>query len=108
MAVVVLPYQGHAQAQKGAPQTGPQIRTKNPPRRRDPLEGLDMRITYRTVRVLMAIAERPGASNRLVAAEAAGISDQGQISKLLARLEPSASSTTVASAPSRERPTPGS
>lgn len=44
-----------------------------------------MRLTYRTVRVLTAIASGPGASNREVAA-AAGISDQGQISKLLARL----------------------
>jgi DNA-binding MarR family transcriptional regulator len=45
-----------------------------------------MRITYRTVRVLVTIAEYPGASNRKVAAQA-GISDQGQVSKLLARLE---------------------
>jgi DNA-binding MarR family transcriptional regulator len=36
--------------------------------------------------VLEAIAELPGVSNRLVA-EHAGISDQGQVSKLLARLE---------------------
>jgi hypothetical protein len=35
--------------------------------------------------VLMAVAAHPGASNRLVA-EGSGISDQGQISKLLARL----------------------
>jgi hypothetical protein len=33
----------------------------------------------------MAIADRPGASNRVVA-KASDISDQGQISKLLARL----------------------
>jgi hypothetical protein len=45
-----------------------------------------MRVTYRTVRVLGAIAARPGAYNRDVA-EGAGISDQGQISKLLARLQ---------------------
>jgi DNA-binding PadR family transcriptional regulator len=45
-----------------------------------------MRLTYRTVRVLMGIAGHPGASNRTVA-HASGISDQGQISKLLARLE---------------------
>lgn len=44
-----------------------------------------MRLTHRTVRVLMVIAERPGASNREVA-ERSGISDQGQISKLLTRL----------------------
>lgn len=45
-----------------------------------------MRLTYRTVRVLLAIASRPAASNRQVAT-AAGISDQGQISKLLSRLQ---------------------
>jgi DNA-binding MarR family transcriptional regulator len=45
-----------------------------------------MRLTYRTVRVLTAIREHPGASNREVA-DGAGIADQGQISKLLARLE---------------------
>jgi len=44
-----------------------------------------MRLTHRTVRVLMVIAERPGASNREIA-ERSGIIDQGQISKLLARL----------------------
>ena len=53
---------------------------------RDPLEGIPMRLTYRTLRVLEAIAQRPGVSNR-VAGELAGVSDQGQISKLLARLE---------------------
>ena len=45
-----------------------------------------MRLTYRTVRVLSVIGEAPGASNREVA-EGSGIADQGQISKLLARLE---------------------
>ena len=44
-----------------------------------------MRLTYRTVQVLMVIAQHPGASNREVA-ESSGIADQGQISKLLARL----------------------
>jgi len=42
--------------------------------------------TYRTARVLTAIAANPGASNRAVAA-AAGIVDEGQASKLLKRLE---------------------
>ncbi len=44
-----------------------------------------MRLTYRTVRVLMAVAEQPGSSNRAVGTRA-GTPDQGQISKLLARL----------------------
>jgi AcrR family transcriptional regulator len=48
-----------------------------------------VRLTYRTTRVLSAIADYPGASNREVA-DRAGIVDQGQISKLLARLQESA------------------
>ena len=52
----------------------------------DPLAGVPMRLTYRTALVLEAIAQQPGVSNRVVA-ELAGISDQGQISKLLSRLE---------------------
>jgi len=50
------------------------------------LAAIPMRITYRTLRVLSAISERPGARNRETA-DAAGITDQGQISKLLSRLE---------------------
>jgi hypothetical protein len=42
-------------------------------------------MTYRTLRVLTAIAQEPLSSNRRVAA-AAGIVDEGQASKLLARL----------------------
>jgi AcrR family transcriptional regulator len=49
------------------------------------LTSLPIRMTYRTVSVLSAIAENPGASNREVA-DAAGIRDQGQISRLLSRL----------------------
>jgi DNA-binding MarR family transcriptional regulator len=44
-----------------------------------------MRLTYRTVRALMAIGSRSGSSNRQVGDDA-GISDPGQISKLLGRL----------------------
>ena len=86
MAIIVLPYQGAAAAAKELARPVP--KTSRPLARvtRDPLEGLDMRLTYRTVRVLMAIADHPEASNRTVA-EASGISDQGQISKLLARLD---------------------
>jgi DNA-binding MarR family transcriptional regulator len=45
-----------------------------------------MRLTYRTARVLEVTAQNPGASNRVVG-EHAGIYDQGQVSKLLARLQ---------------------
>ena len=47
---------------------------------------MSLRLTYRTVMVLDVICEQPGASNRMVAGES-GIKDQGQISKLLSRLE---------------------
>jgi AcrR family transcriptional regulator len=55
------------------------------PANSDPLRELEMRLTYRTVRVLMAVAANLGSSNRTVA-DGAGIKDQGQMSKLLARL----------------------
>ena len=48
--------------------------------------GAAVRLTYRTARVLQAIGLRPRASNREVA-DQAGIVDQGQISRLLRRLE---------------------
>lgn len=49
------------------------------------LGNIDVRITRRTVRVLRALASHPGSSNRQTA-EYAGITDQGQCSKLLARM----------------------
>ncbi len=52
----------------------------------DPLGDVPMRLTYRTARVLECIAELPLASNRTIA-DRAGITDPGQISKLLRRLE---------------------
>ena len=51
----------------------------------DPLQGIGMRLTYRTMSVLSAIAAQPGLSNRDVSVRA-GIVDQGQISRLLGRL----------------------
>ena len=52
----------------------------------DPLRDVPMRMTYRTALVLEQVAGYPGASNRVIG-EGAGIPDQGQVSKLLARLE---------------------
>jgi DNA-binding MarR family transcriptional regulator len=51
----------------------------------DPLRDVGMRLTYRTVRVLMAVAAHPGSSNREIGI-AADMHDQGQTSKLLTRL----------------------
>ena len=86
MGMIVLPYLGPAAARREAQRTHPQhtIRTRRAPR--DPLQDLEMRLTYRTMRVLIALAAHPGASNRHIA-DQAGISDQGQTSKLLGRLQ---------------------
>lgn len=100
MAMIVLPYLGQAVSRRELERRAPRPASRSSRvggERRDggsssssvggdPLEGLSMRITYRTLRVLGALAENPGASNRM-AGEAADIYDQGQISKLLARLE---------------------
>jgi AcrR family transcriptional regulator len=85
MAMIVLPYQGHAAAAREAARLAP-VRQRATPAHGDPLRDLEMRLTYRTVRVLLAVAAHPGASNRQVA-DASGVHDQGQISKLLARME---------------------
>jgi AcrR family transcriptional regulator len=50
------------------------------------LQCLPVRVTYRTTRVLSAIEDAPGLSNRDIA-EAAGLTDEGQTSRLLRRLE---------------------
>jgi AcrR family transcriptional regulator len=117
MGMIVLPYQGPAaarreQAQSSVPR-GEQVRSSaarpDPSRTvfspyagenehaaagkdklgsggSDPLAGVPMRMTYRTALVLDTIAQQPGVSNRVVA-DLAEISDQGQVSKLLSRLE---------------------
>jgi AcrR family transcriptional regulator/DNA-binding MarR family transcriptional regulator len=82
IAMIVLPYLGQAQADR---------ELRKPYRRPDGQEVLEhdarlpLRLTRRTLSVLSAIAAEPGASNRRVAC-ATGISDEGQVSKLLWRL----------------------
>jgi AcrR family transcriptional regulator/DNA-binding MarR family transcriptional regulator len=90
MSMIVLPYLGRSVAGRELARPAP------PPRHRaasaiqpvgcSTLEVPGARLTYRTVRVLRAIAEQPATSNREVA-EGAGVVDQGQISKILTRLE---------------------
>ncbi len=84
MSMIVLPYLGPKAAAAELALRPPRPRRSRAPE--DPLKGLDMRLTYRTMRVLTAVADNPGLNNRRVAREA-GVVDQGQISKLLARLE---------------------
>jgi DNA-binding MarR family transcriptional regulator len=84
--MVVLPYLGAAASRRELAQPVPKAPNGGRRVAADPLRDLEMRLTYRTVRVLLAIGAHPGASNRQVA-DSSGIRDQGQISKLLARLE---------------------
>lgn len=95
MSLIVLPYQGPAAARSEQRRALPPIpRAKRVAQDgdrgvvvgHDPLRDVPMRLTYRTARVLEVVAMHPGASNRVVA-EHADIADQGQVSKLLARLE---------------------
>jgi AcrR family transcriptional regulator len=92
MWMIVLPYLGPAAAASELRRTPPKpaatrsrLAAKPSKPARGPLEGLDMRVTYRTSMVLAAIAEQPGASNVEISARV-DVTDQGQISKLLARL----------------------
>jgi len=88
MGAIVLPYLGAKAARelsRPAPSSRGTTRTRRLARDRHPLAGFDLRLTYRTVRVLMVIAEGPGGCNREIA-NGSGITDQGQISRLLARL----------------------
>jgi AcrR family transcriptional regulator len=87
MSFVVLPYRGSGVAHRelhrplpvdvGAKNGSASVTARG--------KGLDMRLTHRTMRVLGVIAAEPGLSNVRVS-ERAGVTDQGQISKLLSRL----------------------
>ncbi len=85
MGMIVLPYLGQAAARRELERPLPPIQERPGSGRVNPLHDLEMRLTYRTVRVLISLAHRPNASNREVGI-ASGIQDQGQISKLLTRL----------------------
>ncbi len=85
MSIVVLPYMGLAASRHQLDrQVAPPVQVELPAR--SPLTSLGMRLTYRTIQAMVAVAELPGGSNREIG-NAAGIVDQGQVSKLLARLQ---------------------
>ena len=94
MGTIVLPYRGRASAERELSRPISQAGPRLPPDRGfSRLGGTSgsraaraFRPTLRTHKVLAAVAERPGANNRQVGV-AAGVSDQGQMSRLLARLE---------------------
>jgi AcrR family transcriptional regulator len=101
VGMIVLPYLGLAAARReqarvvsvaGAGVVGGFVRPGGVAG--DPLEGVRLRLTYRTARVLEGVAELGGrrlvggsAPNNRMIADYAGIADPGQTSKLLARLE---------------------
>lgn len=86
MCLVALPYFGPAAARRELERPLPKpANQRRPAAREDALANLKVRLTYRTIRVLQAIESSPGASNREVST-IADILDQGQASKLLARL----------------------
>ena len=91
MATIVLPYRGSAAAARELERPAPRI----PSKRRDG-DGLsrrpvgapspvDYRLTVRTQMALAAVAGHPGLNNREVS-EIIGLSDQGQISRMMKRL----------------------
>ena len=86
MGVITYSYMGRPATVVEPPSLTPgQVITPATPERPRLDQDADFRMTYRTLRVLTALVEHPGASNRQVA-ELAGINDQGQISKILRRL----------------------
>jgi len=96
MGMIALQYLGARAARREQRRPAPAPRAMSPGgpastgMEKDPLDEVDMRLTYRTARVLGCIAELggqgSGPSNRAVA-ERAGVTDLGQISKLLRRLQ---------------------
>lgn len=93
MGLILLPYLGAAAARQERTRSTPAVMAPVAPGGArpyrtgdDPLRDIPMRLTYRTALVLEQVAENPGLSNRELA-EFAGIADQGQVSKLLSRLE---------------------
>ncbi len=85
MAMIVHPYLGSAAARRELERPAPKAEGTSNGTLKDPFKDLSIRFTYRTARVLATIADNAGASNRLVA-DNAGITDDGQISRLLTRL----------------------
>lgn len=88
MSMVVLPCLGPAAVRREQYRTPAPPRPLAPRKRRPsgaPLADFGIPLTYRTLRVLGAVAAEPGLSNRELG-ERAGIKDEGQISRLLSRL----------------------
>jgi AcrR family transcriptional regulator len=86
MAMIVHPYLGSAAARRELERPMPETSMVSSAGAKDPFKDLSIRFTYRTARVLETIAAAPGASNRHIA-DTAGVADEGQMSRLLTRLQ---------------------
>jgi AcrR family transcriptional regulator len=86
MGMIVHPYLGFAAARRELQRPVLTTSAAAAGAARDPFKGLSIRFTYRTARVLSTIASDPGASNRLIA-DTSGVADEGQMSRLLTRLQ---------------------
>jgi DNA-binding MarR family transcriptional regulator len=92
MAMIVLPYRGSAAAARELARP-PQVRARGwsvppiaAPRPLESLSPVDYRLTARTQMALAAVAGRPGLNNREVS-EVIGLADQGQVSRMMKRLQ---------------------
>jgi AcrR family transcriptional regulator len=107
MAFIVRPYLGEAAAQaelEGKPSHTADLSPSQP--RREAIfraSELPVRATHRTTLVLRAIANAPYSNNREIA-QAAELTDEGQTSKLLARLERQGVIENVGLGPARGEP----
>jgi AcrR family transcriptional regulator len=86
MAMIVQPYLGVAAARKELKRPTRVPKRSSPRLPADPFRDLPIRLTYRTALVLSSIASAPGSSSKQIAG-ASGVSDEGQMSRLLTRLE---------------------
>jgi DNA-binding MarR family transcriptional regulator len=91
MAMIAHPYLGPTAARKELERPTPEAPRRAPSRpAADLFKELPIRFTYRTARVLSTIASEGGhgsfPSNRLIA-DSSGIADEGQMSRLLRRLQ---------------------
>jgi AcrR family transcriptional regulator len=86
MALAVLPYIGRPAAEQELYRPAGAVQRTWESQMADPLPDLGMRITYRRLAVLGAIAGTPGLSSREVR-EQAGMKSEAQASRMLARLE---------------------
>jgi AcrR family transcriptional regulator len=110
MAFIVTPYLGQKAAQAEL-EGRPSLATVDVARPREQSRAqqvaraveLPIRATHRTTLVLRAIAQTPYSNNREIA-RAAGLTDEGQTSKLLARLERQGVIENVGAGPTRGEP----